>query len=612
MDPTLPTRSSGIDAKGWVKSARLVQQLQTGSGRDLPARWVDAGRSQARARLDRWLGSHSDARGIAGAMLLGDRRNLSDRSQRQLRESGLVHLIAISGLHVGLIWGLFARLSRRFRHGHLWLAIGSIVALPLFGYLVGARPSVVRAILFTGLALAANALGRRVGAAHVLTLACTLSLAGHPSVWASGGFQLSFAATAGLVLGAARLAPALPLPPILGVPVAASVASYIATAPFSASMFGQLAPASLWSNLLGVPLAAGILIGGYASLLISIGLDGPALPGWTAGIQALEQVSRFSPALGPTPIRVAAPNLALSAGGLLAVGLIVSGWIRSRCWIALWRAIAVVALVGIHIGPPPTAPTKTRVQLLDVGQGQSVWLQRGGRTLLIDAGGNPFGGYDPGARVVVPALLSAGVRRLNALAVSHEDTDHAAGVEAVLRTLPVDEIWLGPDAHRSPRLRRLRALARRTGAGVRIFGRHEKETRFGDWIVRGYEVPRSGCSKGNDRSLVLRIADADSRGSVLIPGDLEECGLTHLLDSSGAGSLQSRLLILAHHGSRSGTTRDWLRKVDPVEAWVSAGFRNRFGHPHRQVRDRIREAGLQLRRTDREGTVVATLDAIGE
>jgi competence protein ComEC len=603
-------RAVGLDATGRVKSTRLVDPVELGGpgGR----RWADVLRRWARRRLARSVPGPPDVSALLRAVLLGDRGALSSERIRELRKSGLVHLVAISGLHVGLIsLALLGSLRRAGVSSWAVLCIMSVLLL-FFALVVGPRPSVSRAVSTAlGFALA-RCLGRTGDGLNTLGLLAACLVILEPGALWNPGLQLSFVATGGIIAWSRAIQRRLPLPPILGLPLGVTASAYVATLPLVAWHFGWLAPVGLLVNVPALPLCAVALACGYASILL-VGVPGVGelcargcelaaggilkLAALAAGIDG----GNFA-AARPAPLIVGLfYGMVLLLGALPRPTAIADA---STAWRTTLRRGAVAVMVAaawiVHLGPAPPRSGVLEAWVIDVGQGQAVALRgsRGG-WVLVDAGGSSDPRFDPGERVVLPLLRRQGARRIQALVASHGDTDHVAGAFAVLRGLEVGELWLAPGWHRNGRLLRLSAVASRRGVALRLVERGTRVASAGipiEVLWPGREQLRLG---GNDRSIVIRAGTAPSR--ILIPGDLESDGERHLRLSEVA--LSAEALIVAHHGSRTGTCASFLRDVAPQEAVVSCGRGNRFGHPHREVLDRLDRLGITLWRTDRHGLV---------
>jgi len=236
------------------------------------------------------------------------------------------------------------------------------------------------------------------------------------------------------------------------------------------------------------------------------------------------------------------------------------------------------------------------------------WFKEGRPALLIDGGTAVPGGADLGESVVLPALRALGVRRLDLVVASHGDLDHRGGLPAVLRALPVAEVWLPPGGRKDPAFRELIAVAETRGVRLEERGAGSVSVQLGDLRVTPVWPPpdtAGGRSAGrNDRSLTLRIEVAGH--ALLFPGDLE-AGAESQLIASGA-SLRAEVLKLPHHGSRSSSSARFLEAVDGAVAVVSAPRFSRFGMPHPEVVARASADGYAVWWTGRDGAVLIGLD----
>jgi competence protein ComEC len=265
-------------------------------------------------------------------------------------------------------------------------------------------------------------------------------------------------------------------------------------------------------------------------------------------------------------------------------------------------AAAAVILTAPGLGRAWPDRGWLRLTMLDVGQGESLLVQfPSGQSLLIDAGGVP-GDFDVGGRIVVPALWALGVRRLDWLAFTHGDLDHAGGAAAVAETLRPREIWEGIPVPRDPLRQALFQSAAARGVAWRRLQRGDVLELGGVELAVLHPPPPDWERQRvrNDDSLLLRVRYGDV--DLLLTGDVSRTVENGLLASvADAGRL--RVLKVAHHGSRTSTSLDWLRAAPPHVALISAGRRNPFGHPAREVLGRVSDLGAAIFRTDLDGAV---------
>jgi competence protein ComEC len=297
--------------------------------------------------------------------------------------------------------------------------------------------------------------------------------------------------------------------------------------------------------------------------------------------------------------------LAVYYGALVAV-LCVRG-VRAR---AAWAVLLAVTLALVplrHRLPPAPAPDGVRLTMFDVGQGEALLLEAGGTRLQIDAGGAPFGGgLDIGGRVLAPALWARGVTRLDALLLTHGDPDHIGGAPSLLDFLPVGGVWEGIEVPSHGPSQALRTRAAQLGARI-------ERLRAGDTLMHGAvrirvlhppepDWERPGVR--NDDSVVLEVVHGDV--AILLTGDVGadvERAIAPQLTPA-----RTRILKVAHHGSRTSTSAALLEAWRPHIALISAGRGNTFGHPAPEVVARLESIGARIYRTDRHGQITIDTD----
>lgn len=322
--------------------------------------------------------------------------------------------------------------------------------------------------------------------------------------------------------------------------------------------------------------------------------------------------------------RVPSPPLllvvAFFGAGILFSAALLS--LRGRlAWISFTVWLTFAALIATHPFAPRLARNRLEVTVLDVGQGDSIFVAfPDGRTMLVDGGGLPGGTYlhghrpgiDIGEDVVSPYLWSRGLKRIDVVALTHGHEDHLGGLPAVLRNFRVGELWVGRDVESAP-YRGLISQAALRGVPVihRVAGEHF------DWSAVQVRVlwpadDDAVKTATNDDSLVMRLEDRHR--VLLLTGDIERPVERGLLAQQAdghpdsAGELAADFLKVPHHGSKTSTTQPFLDAVHPSFAAISVGESNTFGHPSPEVIDRLSAEGVLLMRTDRDGAITALTD----
>jgi len=540
---------------------------------------------------------------LVDALVLGRRGDIDPQLRAEFVAAGLAHLLAISGLHVGIVAAWLALVGRGLGLGRraAWLSAAGVWAYVL---MLGFPAPATRAATFVAVGAFARLRQRHPRAGAILAVAVLVVLVVDTNAVTHAGAWLSVAAVwgtgeaVGVLRRLKRPGPALQL-------LAASAGAVIATAPITAKVFGQVSVAGLVTNLVAVPLA-GVTVPGVLGSLLG---GGVLASGAGVALMLLERVAALGARMplgsiaGDPGLAFAAPWAALLCGSLWFVR-------RRPTWPVTARRASALLAVGIWAALARDVWTRDRYEgltlyVLAVGQGDAIALRSPhGRWMLVDAGPRT-GRRDAGRQVVVPFLRRQGVRSLDVLAVTHGDADHVGGAAAVLAAVPATVV-LEPGQPLGSLLYRefLAAVdaagsawhaARRGDAiawdGVRIEVLHPTD----QWVER--EV------RPNENSVVLRVTYGQF--DALLTGDAGIPVETQLLERV----TQVEVLKVGHHGSAGSTGTQFLAEVAPRVALVSVGA-NSYGHPAPEVLTRLRERGVPTYRTDRGGMVTIRSDGM--
>ena len=532
--------------------------------------------------------------GVLVALAIGEQRAIEPADWDVFARTGTAHLMSISGLHVTMVAGLFAWVV-----GFAWRRIPPLaLSLPAqkaaatagfvaaFGYclLAGFAVPAQRTLYMLGVVAAARLFGRDTSASHTLAAAMLVVLLLDPMAVVSPGFWLSFGAVAAIFYAGPRSMLPRPWWSEWG---RMQWAVTIALVPMSLVFFQQVSLVSPLANAIAIPVVSWIVT--PLALLAAVLPAGPMLGAAHAVLEPLIVVLGVLSAFDSAQWTQHAPPLwsvALALAGL--------AWLLAPRGIPARSLGAVLCLPMIAL--PPAAPAHGELQLtmLDVGQGLAVLARTSHHTLLFDTGPSWGQDSDSGKRVVVPALRAQGISRLDAAVVSHDDSDHAGGARSVLGALPTGIAWTAialPDDRVGDSRYRLPCLAGRRWSwdGVEFLFVHPDPATLDNPFV-----------STNNRSCVLRAVAPG--GTVLFTADIERRAEQAIV-LARASELRADVLLVPHHGAAGSSSPEFVQAVAPRYALVSAGYRNRFGHPRAEVVRRYETAGAQVLRTDRGGAI---------
>lgn len=566
---------------------------------------VDSLRRHSRESLE--AGGHGTATGLLKGMVLGDTSDVPDPVIDDLRDAGLLHLLAVSGQNVVLLGFVIMIICRALMLSRRVAAAAAITAVCAYVPLTGADPSILRAGTVGVLGLVAMLFGRRAPRFYLLAVSAAVLLTLNPNYLLEPGFQLSYAAVLSIFLVAPSIVRLLGfLPALLAEVAAVSAAAGLATAPITLAHFQQVSLVTIPANVAAAPVAGPVMFLGTLAIIAApvsqaasrlISLAATACTGY------LVEVGGYFASLPAAVYVGTAPSLVvilLFYAMLVAVAAVVRkiSWQdivgrlgRSKLWVVP-AAIFLFFLGAACFGSPKADPPGTyTVSFLDVGQGDATLIQvPGGATVLVDGG--------PGSSVL-DRLRESGVDRIDAMVLSHPHADHVAGLTLVLEKYDVGTVYDTAAPSTSPVYADfLRAIERKDIPYVPM--------RAGDRLDFG-ELALEAFSPGdelvpddiNANSLVLVASYGDM--DVLLPGDAEG----RILSALGLPEVEG--LKVSHHGSSDDSLGQLLAALKPQVAVISVGTGNDYGHPAESTLDKLKDARVSSYRTDRDGTVRLSL-----
>lgn len=555
----------GVAAGRGHRGAVEVTQLRLlASDSSLTARAGAVIRKRVLTRTDPMV----QGRALLAGFLIGETGGLEESDLEAMRRSGLAHFVAVSGSNVALFLGLVFIAAGPLATGPRRRALLGLAALPVYAAATGFEPSVMRAAVMAGVALAGRLVGVVFETWQLLSLAVVLALVAQPDLAGSLGFQLSVAATAGVVAGARW-----PLPKgRVRRALAVTLGAQLAVAPLLLAAFGSVPVLSPLANLLAAPLVAA------STVIGAIGIVGPV---WLIDIAArlADVVLWVARGAGVWP-QIGSWTL------LLMLTLVMAGrrFPSARPVIAT-AGVSVLLILVLGIGHSPPDPG---VIVLDVGQGDAILIHGGDhRFALVDGG--------PDQTSLIDGLRRYRVSNLEIVVLTHVHADHATGLIGLADLVPVGQVWADLDPHSSEASDR--ALAGFDSSGIPVLTPEPGHShQLGDLLLE-VEAPKRVYASPNDQSLVVTVRGPSE--TMLLAGDIETIAQAELFH------LRADVLKVPHQGAATSDP-EWLEAVGSELAVISVGP-NRFGHPSPWVIEMLQRSGARVVRTDEVGDVMVPL-----
>ena len=633
--PNEPSNPGEFDYRQWLRaqgihvslSVEHVDAIQIRGRERSIVDWLITGRAAIRRRAEDLMTRHLSSRTavVAQSLLLGTRAELDRDLRRAFAESGTLHVLAISGMNVGLLWSWLWFVCRQLRASPRFSLGAVLILLPTYALITDANPPVVRATIVAVVLAVGQIIGRNISQWNSLGLAAILVLAWNPCDLFNSGAQLSFVAVCSILLTTSfwksfRQPLESDSEPIgtrslwrvcwnwlfraLVEGYIVSIGVWVMTSPLIASQFHLVSPVGFVLNVLLSPLITLMFWLGYSFLLL--GLVSPEIFG-ALGVPfdltlhwflSIIQAATF----GHTYV-TAPPQWWLIGFYVLTVSFaIVDQWRGRIFWSS--RAALVWSVIGLLVSLQPPPEKGLRCSVLSVGHGLSVLLELpNGQTLLYDAGG--MSGGVRVARSIESAIWSAGYSRLDAIIVSHADADHCNAVPELVEILPTRTLLVHRtflDWNQPPVAATIERSAA-TGASIQLVAAEQSLELDPSVEIKVLHPAVDFVGKSdNSNSLVLCVTYAGKR--IVLTGDLEKEGLVHLLKSE---QLHADILLSPHHGSLAANPKDLARWATP--GWLIVSCRDD------SIRERLTSqfgSETQVLTTARFGAVQCEIYPVGD
>ncbi len=588
----------GFTAKGvylllYSRGEPQYESANAGSLRYLPQRTARV--------LGEKIASLYDERegGFLRALLLGDKDHLDEEDSANLSEAGIYHITAVSGLHCVFLVELIDRLLRA-SHRRVRSAV-TIPLLFLYALMVGASPSILRACVMISMTKLAPLFRRENDRPTALSLALALILLKNPYAIASISLQLSFSAVAGLVWLTPKLTQNVrtrnPVRRFVLTSFAATIGALVFSTPFAAYYFGTFSLASFAGNLLclwAVSIVFGVGLSALALSFVILPLGALFVPVVSLGIRYVLFVTGV---LEELPLHAIYFNTPLAVLWLVYVYALFAVCALARRGKYRWWAASILSVAAVLIisraNALPLESGALHITALDVGQGESVALVSGEHAVLVDCGSS--NSYISAGERAADYFLSAGIRQLDAVVLTHYHADHANGLGEFFARMDTQAIYLPDIAEEEGEKTKVLALAERYGIEVR-YVTQETHAPLGDAALTLY--PPVGEKSANELGLTILCTTGDF--DTLITGDMDSKTERLLVEAFVLPDIE--VLFVGHHGSRYSTSRELLAATTPEVGVVSVGD-NSYGHPTDEALMRLTDEEIAVYRTDLQGNI---------
>lgn len=544
-------------------------------------------------------------------MLLGEKSFIPSHLKEIFAEAGIMHILAVSGLHVGIIaMALLALLSMLKLPKKFKLFI-LILILITYASITGFRPSVLRATIMFILLIGGKLINRSRNLNISLFFAAFLILLLNPLILYDAGFLLSFIVTFFII----NLSPILQgllskIAVWIKNPLAVSTAAWVGIFPLSAYFFSKVSIISIISNIFIIPLTGIAVILGFITFFI--GLMSISLAGLFANLNylVLNLITLIAKSFSSLPfafIYVAQPSVMLIILYYLMVFFIIEIFYKKTISVKIKKKAILIVLsvtlliIIVQVFYPAD---NLKVNFINVGEGDCILIEAPNKiNILIDGGGTPQSDFDVGNKIVIPYLRRKGINEIDLLILTHPHLDHLEGLLPILKEFKVDMVLDSGLLCDSSEYKEFISLILEKGISYH-------KAKAGDNFIFSnnleifllnplYDSDFYEESDFNNASIVVKLFYKNA--DFLFIGDIEEAAEKKLLVWQNI--LQSDILKVAHHGSSTSTNLEFLDKVNPNIAVITVG-KNHFGHPSQKIIERLEDKNIQIYQTDEDGTVI--------
>ena len=576
---------------------------------------------------------------LLSGILIGDKEGIEKEVQENFRDSNLSHMLAVSGAHVSYVILGITYVLKKVKVNKLWSNMITIVTLCCFIFLTGASPSVIRACIMAIYIIIGHMMHRKTKLISSVSLSLLIILILNPYKLFDIGLQLSYGGTIGIILFSGVLAKKAKLNNLLEgfvnklkyrvkQLIVVCVSANLIIFPIIAAHYSTMCLTFIISNICAGPILGVIIILGFITIFvsfISIDIAKPFALILNIFIQILMYITKICSSLPFSKIYIKTPSLSqIIIYYMILIFMYYICKIRKKKRRLIHRKllrtvqnkkvqklfIIVIILIFTSMQILKCLPSDLTIYFIDVGQGDSTLIVTPNhKTILIDGGGTEFeSDFDIGKQTLLPEILGQGITKIDYLLISHFDSDHATGVAQILGKIDVSSIILTRQLEENDIYRHILSIAKEKKIKL-IYVKEGDVLKIGGIKISIIHPENKLMINNpmNNNSIVCKVEY--NSFSMLLTGDIEMEAEELILRKNI--NLKADVLKVAHHGSKTSTTGEFLKAINPKVALIGVGKNNNFGHPSNEVIQRLKENGTRIYRTDENGEISITVNKKG-
>ena len=608
IDNVLQAKQQGVSA--YISAEKSSLKIEERPNDKLFAKRINALRTSIRTAMEKVM-PKTDA-GAVFAMLFGGYADIDPELLDNFTTTGIVHILSVSGSHITLLAGSIVALGKALRLRQWLIFLILNVTIIMYAILSGLVPPVVRSASMGLLSYAALAYNKENQSCYLLSLVGMIMIIISPGLIFNISFQLSFAATAGLLYAAPYFRRILYfLPQVLTVPLSITISAQLFCLPFLAWYFHTVSLSSLIANVIAVPIIDVIIMMALTAVLANTlfpFISSLVFVLCSLLLGCVSEITRLLALLPASMVYVPYFSFIGSIFYYIIWLMILQKSCRIYCLTEIRRHqqffCMLFCISVLILGWNMFRTQDLSVHFIDVGQGDAALIiTPHGKSAMIDTGGIRDSDYDIGRQVDVPYLYHYGVTHLNYIFLSHAHDDHAGGVSGIVKRIPVDNIFVGRE--KRSEYASVWHISQQSDIMDKVISLDESESFDLDGVK--FSVIYLGKGSGaNETSAVIKVSYQNF--TAMFTGDLPAQEEQEMIQKNDANKLKCTLLKVAHHGSKTSSTEAFLRKSAPRWAVISVGANNSYGHPAEDVLKRFETIGTKVYRTDKNGAIVFYTD----